>query len=119
MDASTNCPMFSVIKLLILAKSLICLHPEKSRPGLLDESKRKKIVARFLYDIDYAYPIPTLNRDQAVKSIQSELEKGGVYSRGRFGAWKYEVGNTDHSVMQGKEVVDRILKKGSECVWSL
>lgn len=29
MDANTNCPMFSVIKLLILVKSLICLHPEK------------------------------------------------------------------------------------------
>ncbi|MEJ2429938.1 MAG: amine oxidase, partial [Deltaproteobacteria bacterium] len=29
--------------------------------------------------------------------------------RGRFGFWKYEVGNMDHRVMQGVEVVDRLL----------
>jgi hypothetical protein len=37
-----------------------------------------------------------------------------VYSRGRFGAWKYEVGNMDHSFMQGVEVVDRLLNETEE-----
>jgi len=87
--------------------------------GLIDKSDRGNIVSKFLFDIDYAYPIPSLNRDWALKKIQTELEKMDIYSRGRFGAWKYEVGNTDHSVMQGKEVVDRILGKGQEYVWSL
>jgi len=32
-----------------------------------------------------------------------------VHNRGRFGAWKYETGNMDHSFMQGVEVIDRIL----------
>ncbi|MBW2046085.1 MAG: NAD(P)-binding protein [Deltaproteobacteria bacterium] len=87
--------------------------------GLLKKSDRALIVANFLFDIDYAYPIPTLDRNNALQHIQPILEKMDIYSRGRFGAWKYEIANTDHSVMQGKEVVDRILKKDKEYVWCL
>ena len=32
-----------------------------------------------------------------------------VFSRGRFGAWKYEVSNQDHSFMQGVEIVNRLV----------
>lgn len=87
--------------------------------GLIDRNDIKIIVSRFLFDIDYAYPIPTLQRDGALKKIQAALENIDIYSRGRFGSWKYEIGNTDHSVMQGKEVVDKILGKGKEHLWSL
>ncbi len=37
------------------------------------------------------------------------LDKLGVYSRGRFGAWKYEAANQDHSLMQGFEWVNRMV----------
>jgi hypothetical protein len=37
------------------------------------------------------------------------LEQRGIYSRGRFGMWKYEVANTDHSLMQGVECVNRLV----------
>lgn len=77
--------------------------------GLIDESERKSIVSRYLIDIPYSYPVPSLGRDKALRIIQPFLEEKGVYSRGRFGAWKYEAGNMDHSFMQGVEVVDRIL----------
>ena len=42
------------------------------------------------------------------------LEQFDIYSRGRFGAWKYEVSNQDHSFMQGVEAVERIVNAREE-----
>ena len=42
--------------------------------------------------------------------VQPGLEKLGIYSRGRFGAWKYEVSNQDHSLMQGVELANHLIK---------
>ena len=81
--------------------------------GMIDEAQMEQIASRYLIDIPYSYPVPTLGRDAALCQIQPYLESRDVYSRGRFGAWKYEVGNMDHSFMQGVEVVDRLLA-GSE-----
>ena len=33
----------------------------------------------------------------------------GIWSRGRFGSYKYEVGNQDHSLMLGVECADNVL----------
>jgi protoporphyrinogen oxidase len=62
----------------------------------------------------HGYPIPTRERDRILADVAPALESLGIYSRGRFGAWKYEVGNMDHSVMQGVEVVDRIVNGKAE-----
>lgn len=59
--------------------------------------------------LEYGYPVPSLGRDEALGRLQPALEACDVYSRGRFGAWKYEVSNQDHSFAQGVEVVDRWL----------
>jgi protoporphyrinogen oxidase len=55
------------------------------------------------------YPVPSIARDAALAEILPALEARHVYSRGRFGAWKYEVSNQDHSFAQGVEVVQRLL----------
>ncbi len=37
------------------------------------------------------------------------LEAQSIYSRGRFGGWKYEVSNQDHCFIQGRELADRLV----------
>jgi len=58
------------------------------------------------------YPTPFLGRDAVVEPLLRWFEEHGVFSRGRFGAWKYEVSNQDHSFAQGREVAARIVAGG-------
>lgn len=81
---------------------------------MISASEREQVVSSYLIDIPYSYPVPTLSRDKALHAIQPFLEGKGIFSRGRFGAWKYEVGNMDHSFMQGVEVVERMLLQRNE-----
>ena len=37
------------------------------------------------------------------------LQQFGIWSRGRFGSYKYEVANQDHSLMLGVEAADNVL----------
>jgi protoporphyrinogen oxidase len=71
-------------------------------------NKSHDILSTWSYRAHYGYPTPGLGRDEALNAIQPELEALGIYSRGRFGGWKYEVSNQDHSLMQGVELVDRL-----------
>jgi len=61
--------------------------------------------------IEYGYPVPCLKRDGVTGKILPELMKRDIYSRGRFGAWRYEVANQDHAFMQGWECVNYLLYK--------
>jgi protoporphyrinogen oxidase len=76
---------------------------------MISARDRDDIVDTHVIDRDYTYPIPSLERDKALATIHPWLESVGVFSRGRFGAWRYEVGNMDHSVAQGVEWVNRIV----------
>jgi protoporphyrinogen oxidase len=87
--------------------------------GILQNSDRKNIVSKFMFDIKYAYPLPTLKRDESLKNILPALEEVSIYSRGRFGGWKYEIANMDHCVIQGKELIDRVILRTKESLWSL
>lgn len=77
--------------------------------GLISEKDRKDIVSTWLYDAEYSYPVPTIERDNILARVIPYLQSLGIYSRGRFGMWKYEVANTDHSLMQGVELIDSLL----------
>jgi protoporphyrinogen oxidase len=77
--------------------------------GMMTEDERADIVSTWLYKADYSYPTPSVDRDEILSEVIPWLESHGIYSRGRFGMWKYEVANTDHSLMQGVELVNRLL----------
>ena len=55
----------------------------------------------------YSKPAVLAKLDQALRADR-------IFSRGRFGAWKYEVSNQDHSFMQGVEAVDHVLTGADE-----
>jgi hypothetical protein len=87
------------------------------RAKILDESDRARVVSKYHRFVGYAYPIPTLTRDRALGILQPYLMSNAIYSRGRFGAWRYEIGNMDHSVMMGVEAVNHILAGEPEHVF--
>ncbi len=82
------------------------------RCGLLDEEAEPIHV--WTHMAEYGYPVPSLGRDAILDEVLPALEKLGIYSRGRFGAWKYEVGNMDHTFMQGMEIAGRLLTGTAE-----
>jgi len=87
------------------------------RTGLMRESDRELVVARWRCSPAMSYPVPTVGRDEALGTIQPWLREQGIWSRGRFGAWLYEIGNMDHSAMQGVEFVNHVLHSEPENVW--
>jgi UDP-galactopyranose mutase len=85
--------------------------------GLMEPADRDLVVARWRCSPAMSYPVPTVGRDEALGTIQPWLRQQGVFSRGRFGAWLYEIGNMDHSAMQGVEFVNHVLHGEPESVW--
>jgi protoporphyrinogen oxidase len=81
--------------------------------------RRDRILSLWSKGMSYAYPLPFLGRDVLLRDIHAFLEARGIYSRGRFGGWRYEVGNSDHAFMQGVEVVNRILAGDREQTYAV
>jgi len=67
------------------------------------------IVSRWHRKAKYGYPTPQAGRNEILSVIQPFLEQHGFFSRGRFGGWKYEASNQDHTFMQGVELVNRLV----------
>jgi hypothetical protein len=66
-------------------------------------SANDEVVSTWSYRAPYGYPTPSLERDAILDRVIPALEQIGIFSRGRFGGWKYEVSNQDHTFMQGVE----------------
>lgn len=108
---------FSVLTETALAKGettdVNCLV-KRTVKGLLDSRllmpcHGRNIVSCFIRREEHFYPIPTAGRDESLDIIQGFLEKNGIYSRGRFGTWKYELSSMDQSFMLGKNAIDEIM----------
>lgn len=67
------------------------------------------VTSRWHRRLEHGYPTPWIGRDAVLNEVDRALRAERIFSRGRFGAWKYEVSNQDHSFMQGVEAVDHIL----------
>jgi protoporphyrinogen oxidase len=80
--------------------------------GLIGPEAR--LLSQWHRRLEHGYPTPFLGRDEVLAAIQPALEGQGIYSRGRFGAWKYEVSNQDHSFMQGVELASRLVEGEAE-----
>jgi protoporphyrinogen oxidase len=78
-----------------------------------------KIVSKFYKRFEYGYPTPSLTRDEVLCLCIPYLEKKNIYSRGRFGAWKYEISNQDHTFMQGVEWVNKMINGEQEETFTL
>lgn len=95
-------------------------HKPVNRPKLIEDTiiamiedglieSKDQIISEFLFSTEYGYPTPSVDRDQILNHVLPPLEELNIYSRGRFGAWKYEVSNQDHSLMQGVEWANRMV----------
>lgn len=85
--------------------------------GLLNTEMLKpddEIVSTYHRRFDHGYPTPSLEREGVLTQLLPKLEDKGIYSRGRFGSWRYEVGNQDHSFMLGVEAADHIVNGATE-----
>lgn len=102
-------------------------EPEIDADGVISETvkalcnygfvKKESIISLHHEFLPYGYPIPFVDREQVLGDVQERLEREAIYSRGRFGGWRYEVSNQDHSFMQGVEVVDRIMSGTEETTY--
>jgi protoporphyrinogen oxidase len=88
---------------------------EQLRGSVLDGLRRTRllpenaeIVSVWTYRAPYGYPTPSLGRTRILEQLHSSLDALDIYSRGRFGGWKYEVSNQDHTFMQGVEWANRM-----------
>ena len=68
-----------------------------------------EIVSIYHRRLEHGYPTPSVGRDDVLKEALPWLKEKGIWSRGRFGSYKYEVANQDHSLMLGVETADNVL----------
>jgi hypothetical protein len=95
---------------------------EQTIRGLLNTRlihSRDQVVSTWRYTAEHGYPTPSIERNDLLSKIEPALARVGIASRGRFGAWRYEVSNQDHSFMQGVEWADALLLEVPETTFTM
>ena len=108
MTETSESPLKPVEEGRIVEETLRALRED----GFLPEGENPKSVA--YRRVTQGYPTPWLGRDAVVDPALRAFEERNIYSRGRFGAWKYEVANQDHCFAQGYECVERLVSQGAQ-----
>jgi hypothetical protein len=57
------------------------------RSGMLP--RNATIATTWAKRLEYGYPVPYVERNMHMHAADAELRKLGIWSRGRFGSWKY------------------------------
>lgn len=76
------------------------------RVGLVTENHVCRSIWRA--ELEYGYPVPTLDRDDLIDPVLALLEKRGCFSRGRFGDWAYETSGQDQAFQKGLATVHQL-----------
>lgn len=97
-----------------LPKGDILSHVIDGAIGTKLIGSKHDIVDTWVFQTGHGYPTPTRGRDAYLDRVLPLFSKADIYTRGRFGAWKYEVSNQDHTFMQGVEWVNHILHTEEE-----
>jgi protoporphyrinogen oxidase len=70
------------------------------------------IVVADVKDLHYAYVYFDRHRARALPAILSELERRGIYSIGRYGAWEHT--SMEDAISQGKRLAERLTAQGTQ-----
>jgi len=70
------------------------------------------IVVADVKDLHYAYVYFDRHRARAVPAILAELERRGIYSIGRYGAWEHT--SMEDAISQGKRLAERLNAQGAQ-----
>jgi len=87
------------------------------KTGLINT--KSEVISKWYYKAPYGYPTPSIDRNDILRKIQPALMEKDIYSRGRFGAWCYEISNQDHTFMQGVELANKFVEGAEEQTWKL
>ena len=67
-----------------------------------------EIVSTYHRRFDHGYPTPSLEREGVLKELLPKLQAKDIYSRGRFGSWRYEVGMLAPSLFFLRQLFDHV-----------